>query len=301
MRAQAFEEIEEAGDVNEARSAPTVLQKGLGRRLQDLRLAADLTALEAGKLIRQASTTVTRMERAEVALKWATVKALLEAYGVGEAEAQEFLDLTEQAKEPGWWQGYRDALPGWFGVYVSFETSAAQIRLYEPHVIPGLLQTEDYARDVLSVGLPRVSRDELERRVALRMERRTLLTRPDPPQMWVVMDETALRRPVSSTKVMQAQIDHLIEVSQLPNVSVQVASFKAGLHPGAFGPFTVFRFRISEFPDVVCTDSLSGANYMEDRKEVALYREVLDRMSGQAMSKRRTLELLGDVRKELCK
>lgn len=287
--------------MTEARSAPTVLQMVLGRRLQDLRSAAKLTAKEAGDLIRQAPTSVTRMERAEVSLKWATVKALLETYGVAEAEAQEFLDLTEQAKVPGWWQGYRDALPSWFAVYVSLETSAAQIRLYEPHVVPGLLQTEDYARDVLSVGLPAVSSEELERRVALRMERRVLVTRPDPPHVWVVMDETVLRRPASSTDVMQAQLDHLIEVAQLPHVTVQVASFKAGLHPGAFGPFTLFRFQVSEFPEVVCTDSLSGANYMEDRVEVALYREVLDRMTSQAMSKRRTWEFLGDVRKELCK
>ncbi|WP_019061544.1 helix-turn-helix domain-containing protein [Streptomyces prunicolor] len=285
--------------MSEPRSAPTVLQMVLGRRLQDLRVAANLTAQEAGKRIRQASTTVTRMERAEVTLKWATVKALLETYGVGEAEAKEFLDLTEQANAPGWWQSYRDALPSWFAVYVSLETSATQIRLYEPQVIPGLLQTEDYARDVLRVGFPRVSSDELERRVALRMERRALLTRPDAPQLWVVMDETVLRRRASDADVMQAQIDHLLEASQLPNVTLQVARFSDGLHPGAFGPFTHFRFQVSEFPDVVCNDSVSSATYIEDRVEVALYREVLDRMSAQAISKRRTVEFLGDVRKEL--
>ncbi|MEV6010485.1 helix-turn-helix transcriptional regulator [Streptomyces sp. NPDC051976] len=285
--------------MSEPRSAPTVLQMVLGRRLQDLRVHAGLTAQDVGRSLRQAHTTVTRMERAETALKWVTVKAMLELYGVGEAERAEFLTLTEQANVPGWWQGYRDALPSWFGVHVSLETSATHIRGYEPHVVPGLLQTEEYAHDVLAVGFPRVSAQELKRRVALRMERQAVLTRPDAPQFWVVMDETVLRRPAGSPQVMRRQIDRLLEATELPNVTLQVHPFTAGLHSGAFGPFTLFRFAMQEIPDVVCTDSLSSAAYSEDRVEVALYREVLDRMCTQAMPKGRIRNFLGDVRKEL--
>lgn len=283
------------------RSAPTVLQMVLGKRLQELRRAKGLSTQEVGNKLHQAHTTVVRMEQAKVTLKWATVKAMLEIYGVEQAEAEEFLNLTVQAKEAGWWHSHRDALPSWFAVHVSLENSATHIRGYEPHVVPGLLQTEDYARDVLRLNRPRPTPDELERRVTLRMERQALLTRQDPPapQLWIVMDETVLRRLAGEPPVMRAQIDRLIEAMELPNVSLQVLPFATGLHPGAFGPFTLFRFPMPDFPDIVGIDNLSSATYREDEEEVALHREVLDRMSAQAMSKRRTKEFLLDVRKEL--
>ncbi|MFG1667632.1 helix-turn-helix domain-containing protein [Streptomyces sp. Y7] len=273
----------------------------LGRRLQELRKAKGLSAQEVGHRLRQAHTTVIRMEQAKVTLKWATVKAMLEIYGVDETEAMQFLALTDQANEPGWWQSYRDALPSWFAVHVSLENSATHIRGYEPHVVPGLLQTDDYARDVLRLNRPRPTQEELDRRVALRMERQALLTRTDPapPQLWIIMDETVLRRPAGEPEVMKAQIDRLVEAMDLPNVTLQVLAFTAGLHPGAFGPFTLFRFPMPDFPDIVCTDNLSSATYSENDEEVALHREVLDRMSAQAMSKRRTREFLLNVRKEL--
>ncbi|MGW3956812.1 helix-turn-helix domain-containing protein [Streptomyces sp. NPDC004752] len=283
------------------RSAPTVLQMVLGRRLQELRRAKGLSTQDVGTRLHQAHTTVVRMEQAKVALKWTTVKAMLEIYGVGQAEAEEFLGLTVKANEPGWWQGYRDALPGWFGVHVSLENSATRIRGYEPHVVPGLLQTEDYARGVLGPNRPRPTPAELDRRVALRMQRQTLLTRRNPPapDLWIVIDETVLRRPAGPPEVMRGQVDHLIEVMELPNVTLQVLAFTAGLHPGAFGPFTLFRFPMPDFPDIVGIDNLSSATYSEDEEEVAVHREVLDRMSSQAMSTARTREFLLDVRKEL--
>ncbi|MCW8101715.1 helix-turn-helix domain-containing protein [Streptomyces tauricus] len=286
--------------MSEPRSAPTVLQMVLGRRLQELRLAAGLTAQEAGKRLRIAHTTVTRMEQAKVTLKWASVKALLEIYGLAPAEVEQFLVLADQANAPGWWQNFRDVLPAWFGAYVSLESSACRIRGYEPGVVPGLLQTRDYARSVLRLNRPRPTLDELERRVELRMERQTLLTRENPPHLWVVMEETVLRRQAGpAPDVMRNQLDRLLEVSYLPNVTLQVLPFAAGLHPGAFGPFTLFRFSMEDFPDIVCTDALSRAAYSEDRDEVALYRETLDRMCAQALPKKSTRQLLADTRKEL--
>ncbi|WP_329555240.1 helix-turn-helix domain-containing protein [Streptomyces sp. NBC_00696] len=283
------------------RSAPTVLQMVLGRRLQELRRAAELSAQDVGASLRIAHTTVIRMEQAKVALKWATVKALLELYGVKQSEVEQFLALTDQANEPGWWQSYRDALPDWFGVHVSLENSASHIRGYEPHVVPGLLQTEDYAQAVLSLNRPRPKPAELERRVALRMERQALLTRqdPPPPQFWIIMEETVLRRPAGEPTVMRAQIGRLVEAMDLPNVTIQVLAFGAGLHPGAFGPCTIFRFPMMDFPDIVGIDNLSNASYTENEEEVSLHREVFDRMSAQAMSKARTREFLLDARKEL--
>ncbi|MGW0572954.1 helix-turn-helix domain-containing protein [Streptomyces tauricus] len=271
----------------------------LGRRLQELRQSAGLTAVEAGRRLRQAHTSVTRMEQAKVSLKWATVKAMLEIYGVAPAEAAEFLALTEKANASGWWQSYRDALPAWFAVHVSLETSATHIRGYEPAVVPGLLQTADYARDVLRLNRPHPTQEELARRVELRMERQSLLTRVEAPHLWVIMDETVLRRPVGEAPVMRAQMDRLIEAASLPNITLQVSPFSAGLHPGAFGPFTIFRFPMPDFPDIVCTDNLGGATYSEDRDEVALHREIVDRMSAQALSPDRSKKYLADVREEM--
>ena len=283
------------------RSAPTVLQMVLGRRLLDLRKAAGLSAQEAGAHLHIAHTTVIRMEQAKIALKWATVKALLELYRVEKAEADQFLALVVKAGKPGWWQGYRDALPDWFAVHVSLENSAVHIRGYEPHVVPGLLQTGDYARAVLSLNRPRPTPDELDRRVALRLERQALLTRqdPEPPQFWAVLDETVLRRPAGEPALMRAQIDRLLDTGDLPNVTLQVLPFTVGLHAGAFGPFTLFRFPMADFPDIVGTDTLSSASYSEEESEVALHREVFDRMSAQAMSQERTRTFLLNVRKEL--
>ncbi|MCX4561669.1 helix-turn-helix domain-containing protein [Streptomyces phaeochromogenes] len=281
------------------RSAPKYLLLVLGRRLQELRRAKGLSAQDVGDELRLAQSTVTRMEQAKIALKWPAVKAMLELYGVEQGEVREFRALTDEANEPGWWQSYRDALPKWFAVHVSLEDAASQIRGYEIHVVPGLLQTEDYARAVLRLNRPHPTSDELKRRVALRMERQGLLTRPDPPQLWIILDELMLRRPAGEPEVMKAQVDRLIEAMDLPNVTLQVLPFSAGLHPGAFGPFTHFRLPMEDFPDVVCTDTLTGATYSEDRDEVAQHRAVLDRMSAQAMSKGRTRKFLEDIRKEL--
>ncbi|MGA5506914.1 helix-turn-helix domain-containing protein [Streptomyces umbrinus] len=281
------------------RSAPKYLLLVLGRRLQELRRAKGFSAQDVGDELRLAQSTVTRMEQAKIALKWPAVKAMLELYGVEQAEVREFRALTDEANEPGWWQSYQDALPKWFAVHVSLEDAASQIRGYEIHVVPGLLQTEDYARAVLRLNRPHPTADELKRRVDLRMERQGLLTRPDPPQLWIILDELMLRRPAGEPELMKAQVDRLIEAMDLPNVTLQVLAFSAGLHPGAFGPFTHFRLPMEDFPDVVCTDTLTGATYSEDRDEVAQHRAVLDRMSAQAMSKARTRKFLEDIRKEL--
>ncbi|ATM24645.1 XRE family transcriptional regulator (plasmid) [Streptomyces alboflavus] len=287
--------------MSEPRSAPTVLAIVLARRLAALRDAAGMTASQAAKHLRIAQSTVTRMEKAETSLKFATVKALLEIYGVSQAEIKEFLALLDQAATPGWWQSFRDVLPAWFAVHVSLETAATLVRSYEPSVVTGLLQTPEYARAVMERGLPRVSPEVLERRVELRIARQTLLTRTDPapPQLWALFDEAVLRRPAGDTSVMRGQIDHLLAMADLPNVTLQVCPFSAGLHPGAFGPFTIFRFDIPELPDIVCADSLSRASYSEENDEVALYREAMGEMGVYALSRQDTKEFLGDIRKEL--
>ncbi|MEU3982754.1 helix-turn-helix transcriptional regulator [Streptomyces sp. NPDC026672] len=286
--------------MSEPRSAPTVGQVVLGRRLLDLRERAGIKREEAARVLRVAPATVRRMETAEVSLKIPYLQLLLRAYGVADDEAELFVQLAEDANRPGWWQRYHDILPGWFSMYVSLEGAAALIRSYEPHFVPGLLQTEGYARGVLKSGaVGQTSPEDIERHVQLRMQRQDLLTRPDAPRFWAVMDETALRRPVGGPEVMREQIDKLLDATKLPNVTLQVAPFADGPHPGTYGPFVLFRFAMSELPDMVYSEYLTGAVYLDARSEVATHLEVMDRMAAQAATAHRTKEILRDLRKEL--
>ncbi|MGW3951758.1 helix-turn-helix domain-containing protein [Streptomyces sp. NPDC004752] len=286
--------------MSEPRSAPTVGQVVLGRRLLDLRERAGLKREEAARILRVAPATVRRMEMAEVSLKIPYLQLLLKAYGVSDDEADLFVQLAEEANKPGWWQRFHDILPGWFSMYVSLEGAASMIRSYEPHFVPGLLQTEDYARGVLESGaIGQAQPEDIERHVALRMQRQDLLTRADAPRFWVVMDETVLLRPVGGPEVMRGQIDKLLDTAKLPNVTLQIAPFASGPHPGTYGPFVLFRFAVSELPDMVYSEYLTGAVYLDARSEVATHLEVMDRMAAQAATAHRTKEILRGFRKEL--
>ncbi|MEY9995704.1 transcriptional regulator with XRE-family HTH domain [Streptomyces sp. V4I8] len=286
--------------MSERRPAPTVGQVVLGKRLQELREAAGLGRDEAGRVLRVAPATVRRMETAEVALKIPYVQVLLETYGVPEGEAADFVTLAEEANQPGWWQRFHDVLPDWFSLYVSLEGAARIVRSYEPHFVPGLLQTEDYARAVLEAGtIGQTGPESIERHVSLRMERQRLLERPDPPHLWVIMDETVLRRPVSIRgAVMRDQMDKLLEFAERDRVTLQVAEFASGPHPGTYAPFTLFRFGEPELPDMVYTEYLTGALYLDSRQEVATHLEVLDHMSTAAASAERTKKILRERREE---
>ncbi len=286
----------------EARSpaAPTVLRVVLGKRLTDLREKAGLTYEQAAAALDVTHATIRRMEKAEVGLKLPYVEKLLVTYGVDNpAELEGFLALTREANRPGWWHRYRDVLPEWFSAFVSLEGEAHLIRAYEPHYIPGLLQTEAYARAVLQAGLPNASADTIERGVALRLERQALLDREDPPMLWAVIDETVLRRPIGGPDVMRGQIDRLIEACSLPHVRLQIMPFAAGPHPAMYGPFHIFRFQIQELPDMVCAESLVGAVYFDEREDVSTFLEALDRMCAQATPAQSTEAFLGGVRKEI--
>ncbi|OEU91888.1 XRE family transcriptional regulator [Streptomyces abyssalis] len=282
----------------DGRTAPTVGQMVLGLRLRDLREAAGYSFAEAAGALSVNTTTVRRMEKAEVGLKPPYVEKLLKTYGIPENEITAFLELVDEANRPGWWHGFRDVLPSWFSLYVSLEGEASLIRAYEPHCVHGLLQTEEYARALLRTGFPNASDEELGRRVALRMERQELLRREDAPRLWVLLEEQVLRRHVGGPHVMRAQLDRLTEAAALPHVTVQIIPYASGPHPAMFGPFQLFRFEIPELPDIVYTESLSGAVYHDERRDTAVFLEALDRMGAQAAPAQRTEALLGEIRKE---
>ncbi|MET8446174.1 helix-turn-helix transcriptional regulator [Streptomyces sp. NPDC005209] len=282
--------------------APSVLRMILGKQLEELRTRAGLTYERAGAAIGVSHSTIRRMEAAKVArLRLADVEKLLQTYGVtDQQELDTFLQSVREANKRGWWHTYRDVMPDWFAAYLSLEQAALQIRAYENQFVHGLLQTEDYARALLTAGNPHAPAEATARRVALRMRRQELLTRDGPPRVWVVMDETVLRWPVGGAEVMRAQIEHLIEVNRLPHVTVQIMAFANGPHPAMrAGAFHLFRFRAPELPDIVYLGGLVGAVYLDKGDDVVVYREALDRLAAQAAPARKTEALLGAIRKEL--
>jgi transcriptional regulator with XRE-family HTH domain len=271
----------------------------LGRQLQALREKAGLSYDQAAEAIYSSPYTVRRVERAEGGLKPLTVKSLLMAYGITDVrEIDAFLALARDASKPGWWHSYDDVLPSWFKVAVGLEESATLIRAYEPQVVPGLLQTQDYARAITTASFPGATEDETERRVALRLARQELLRRPAPPEYWVVLDETVLRRPVGGRDVMRGQLTALIEAAGAANITIQVIPFAAGWHPALYGMFWMFRFPDQEMPDIIYTEGLTGAYYLNKPAETAAYTEALDRMCTQAASPEQTIAVLRDILKE---
>jgi hypothetical protein len=239
------------------------------------------------------------MEAAKVArLRPPDIEMLLRTYGItDQGEIDAFVGVVREANRPGWWHTYRDVMPGWFSAFLSLEETADYIRAYEAQFVHELLQTEDYARAQLTAEAPHAPADVTERRVALRMQRQELLTRRQAPRLWVVMDETVLRWAVGGPDVMRAQIDHLIEVSALPNVILQLMPFTHGPHPATrAGSFHFFRLKVPELPDVVYSDNLARAVYLDKREDVTAYQEALDRLCAQAAPQDRTQILLGDIR-----
>lgn len=281
---------------------PTALRMILGKQLQALREKAEMSFDEAAAAILSSPFTIRRMERAEGGFKPLTVKSLLIAYGVTDtAEIESFLSLCRDAAKAGWWHSYGDVLPEWFRTFVGLEEAASLIRGYEPHWVPGLLQTEDYARASFRTGFPDAPDAEVERYVRLRLARQKILDRPDPPQLWVVLDETVLRRAAATTgaAAMRAQIDRLIEATERPKVTLQVLTFAAGMHPAAFGLFYLLRFPDKEMPDLVYGEAMTSAWYLDKPKETASYLEALDRVSAQAAPADSTAQILRTIRKEI--
>ena len=282
------------------RGGPTVLRIVVGSQLRRLRERRQITCEEAGEAIRGSHSKISRMELGRVRFRSRDVADLLTLYGVvGEAERAAMLALADRANEPGWWHSYSDILPGWFEVYIGLEEAASRIRAYEVQFVPGLLQTEDYARAVTLLGHPNAAGHEVERRVGLRMRRQSLLSGEEAPHFWAVVDEAALRRPLGGVQVMRRQLRHLIEVTDLANVTLQVVPFALGGHAAAGGPFSILRFAEQDLPDVVYLEQLTSALYLDKRDDVDNYLAVMERLCIDAEPATRIRDTLGRILNEL--
>jgi hypothetical protein len=259
--------------------------------LRRLREAKRISMEEAGYVIRGSHSKISRLEAGRVSFKSRDVADLLTMYGVTEErERQTLLTLAMRANALGWWRDYADVVPGWFDAFVGLEDAASQIRAYEVQYIPGLLQTEDYARAVIMLGYS--NPQEIRRRLALRMARQEVLARPDPPSLAMVLDEALLRRPIGGPRAMREQLTHLMEMSNRPNVTIQVMPFQAGGHAASGGPFSLLHFAEHDLPDVVYLEQLSNAQYLDKPDTVADYAAVMDRLSAEALSPADTRALL---------
>jgi transcriptional regulator with XRE-family HTH domain len=276
----------------------TVLRLLLGGQLRRLREAAGITPEQAGYEIRASRSKISRLENGRVKLKSRDVTDLLTLYGVTDEDTRsKFLALVRQSNTEDWWRKYSDILPDWFETYVGLEAAAATIRSFEVQFVHGLFQTEDYARAVSRLRKT-ASDDEIERRVALRLKRQELLSRPNPPYIWSVMDEAVLRRAVGGPAVMRAQFKHLIEVAEFPHVTLQVVPFARGVHSGESGSFTVLRFEERYLPDVVYIEQLTGATYLDQRSDVEHYLAVVDELSTVALTPAGTTHFIEQVVRE---
>ncbi|MEW2383945.1 helix-turn-helix transcriptional regulator [Micromonospora sp. NPDC047707] len=281
-------------------TGPTVLRMLLGAQLRRLRESSGVTREGAGWEIRASESKISRMELGRVGFKERDVADLLTLYGVAEPQEREaLLKLARDANSPGWWHRYGDVLPSWFQAYLGLEAAASLIRTYEVQFVPGLLQTPAYARAVVLLGHGRATPAEIDRRVALRMQRQRVLRREDPPQLWAVVDEAALRRPIGGPGVLRDQVAALIEATRAPNVRLQILPFAAGGHAAAGGAFTILRFGADDLPDVVYIEQLTTALYLDKRDDLENYAAAMERLRGEAEPPEHTPEILGRILDDL--
>ncbi len=283
-----------------ATGGPTVLRIMLGANLRRLREGKGITRENAGWHIRASESKISRMELGRVSFKERDVADLLTFYGLSDGDERErLLTLARDASTPGWWHRYSDVLPSWFQPYIGLETAASLIRNYEVQFVPGLLQTPEYARAVVMLGHGRSPAPEIDRRVELRMVRQQLLTRPDAPQFWAVVDEAALRRPVGGKTVMLQQIHALIEATAQPNIRVQVVPFRIGGHAAHGGSFSILRFAEPDLPDVVYVEQLTSSLYLDKRDDVDQYAYVMETLCIEAAPPEDTVPILHKIAHEL--
>jgi transcriptional regulator with XRE-family HTH domain len=281
-----------------AEHSPTVRRRRLALELRRLREAARLTCEEVAEHLECSTSKISRIETGRVSVSPRDVRDMLDLYGVSAQQGASLVQLARDSRQKGWWHAYSDTIQPRFATYIGLESAASEIRIYEVTLIPALLQTEDYARTVIAAGIVGGDHGGLERNVELLMARQPPLTSDDPPRLWAVLDEAALRRTVGGAGLMRLQLDHLLDLSRLPNVAIQVIPFGAGAHPAMGRPFVILAFPERADPDVVYLEDLTSALYVEDVDEVDRYNMFFNHLRATALSFEDSSALIMSVIKE---
>ncbi|HKR48118.1 MAG TPA: helix-turn-helix transcriptional regulator [Pseudonocardiaceae bacterium] len=286
----------------------TVPRRQLGRYLRDLRNRSRLTVRAAAARLEWSEAKIWRIETGQTSLRSFDVETMCRIYGAPADLTEGLMGLAKETKARGWWHSYGDAIPEGFDVYVGLEEAASQFSWYESELVPGLLQTEDYARTVIQAGNPDADESQIEQRVQVRMARQALLTRvTDPPMLQVVLNEAILHRPIGGHKVMVRQLERLVEAGGLTTVSVRVMPYSAGLHHGIMsGPFVIVRFPLNgngqdTEPPTVYVESFTGALYLDKSRDVDRYDTAFTNIWLSSLDERASQELITQVARELGK
>jgi transcriptional regulator with XRE-family HTH domain len=261
--------------------SPTVRRRRLASELRRLRESAKLTIEEVGEKLECSASKISRIETGHVGVTPRDARDLLELYDVAPDQLEALVQLAREARKKGWWHAYNEVFTG---AFVGLESDASSLRAFQALLVPGLLQTEDYTRAVMRSIRPDWTEADVERRVGARMERQRLLTAPDPPNYWAIMDEAVLRRTVGGPDVMRTQLRRLCDIALLPNVTLQMVPFDAGAHSSMEGPFLILGFPEQADPDVVYVDTTTGGVYLEEQADVQRYTLMFDHLRASALS-----------------
>ena len=279
--------------------SPTARRRRLSIELKKLRVESALTCAQVGEALDWSGSKVNRMETGSGRVQPSDIDALCRFYDTSD-ELREFLkSLAREAKTRGWWQVHGAGVPEWFNIYIGLEQDASTLRQYQCEVLPGLMQTSSYTRELHSAGA-HISAENIDRAVRVRLERQAMLTRSDGPEAWFIVNEGALRNVIGDREVMREQLERVLDSAALPNVTLQVLPFDSGTYP-LTGPFTMLGFPAPEDPDLVYRDGITDAVYLEGEHHVREYTRAFDGLRAAALSPQRSAQLIGSVVKEYAK
>lgn len=277
------------------RRSPTIRRRRLGAELRQHRETAGVTIESVAEQLECSASKISRIETGHTMASVRDVRDMLEIYGVSGVERDELIQIAREARQKGWWHPFSTVLTG---AYVGLEAAAGSIRAYEHQVVPGLLQTEEYSRAMIRGARPDITAEEVEKRVRVRRNRQSLLSQDDPIDLWVVLDETVVSRPVGGDAVMRAQLEHLVEAADLPNVTLQILPFEAGAHAGMDGTFTILDFPEPGDPAVVYAENATGGLFLEKSEELQKYVFIFDHIRAAAIRPEESVALISKLAKE---
>ncbi|MBD0844308.1 MULTISPECIES: helix-turn-helix domain-containing protein [unclassified Streptomyces] len=276
---------------------PTVRRRRLGQELRRLREVKGMTAEEVAERLLVSQSKISRLENGRRSISQRDVRDLCGVYEVEDQRIVESLmQMAKDSRQQGWWHAFGD-VP--YSVYIGLETDAASLRVYDPQVVPGLLQTPQYAEALIAGALPETAPTEIEKRVQVRMRRQERIsTEENPLRLWTVMDEAALHRVVGGPSLMRDQLEYLVEQSQLPHVTVQVIPFDMGAHPGINGQYAILEFPDAADSSVVYIEGVTSDLYLEKPNDVQKYSVMYEHLRAQALNVDQSRQFIADIAKK---